>query len=361
MKGNLPLGCQIFALAMPSPASTFVVVVVFLFVVSLSDRNCEAADKDHDFCFSFDGLEKNRSFDSEFALYGDAEMSGSAVRIAQPAYSSSGRIAYRKAIRFLGTKPGFSSSFSFSISRGDGGALAFFLSPSGLPLVSAERDRLGRSTGDVAVRFGRFNVEKLGELGGSFIEIDVEGETLTRSSDLTEVGLILNSGEKLRSWIDYDGESKRIEVRLSQARNPRPRNSSISYSIDLSNVLWREAVFVGIGFSSGNSTHTSSIYSWNFAVKHGAPYLMHSEPLNPDSFLVRSTESPSVHLRKASPWGVFTAMVFAAACGAMLALFVMLVWAVLAARRPVAPVESPVGVAYGKIVSAGDTCLDNVK
>ncbi|RRT81902.1 hypothetical protein BHE74_00044988 [Ensete ventricosum] len=351
-----------FALAMPSPASTFVVVVIFLFVVSLSDRNCGAADKDRDFCFSFDGLGKNRSFDSEFALYGDAEMSGSAVRIAQPAYWSSGRIAYRKAIRFFGTKPGFSSSFSFSISRGDGGALAFFLSPSGLPLVSAERDKLGRSTGGVAVRFGRSNVEKLGELGGSFIEIDVEGETLMRSSNLSGVGQIPNSGgEKLRSWIDYDGESKRIEVRLSQARDPRPRNSSISCSIDLSNVLWREAVFVGISFSSGSSNHTSSIYSWSFAVKHGAPYLMHSEPLNPDSFLVRSTESPSVHVRKASPWGVFMAMVFAAACGAMLSFFVMFVWAVLASRRPVAPVESPVGVAYGKIVSAGDTCLDNVK
>ncbi|CAL9078372.1 unnamed protein product [Musa textilis] len=345
---------------MPSPASTFA-VVVFLFVVSLSDGNCGAADKDHDFCFSFDGLEKNRSFDSEFALYGGAEMSGSAVRIAQPAYSSSGRIAYRKAIRFFGTKPGFSSSFSFSIPRGDGGALAFFLSPTGRPLASAERDRLGRSTGDVAVRFGRFSVEKLGEFGGSCIEIDVDGETLMRSSNLTEVGLILNRGEKLRSWVDYDGESKRIEVRLSPARNPRPRNSSISYSIDLSDVLWRGAVFVGISFSGGNSTRTSSIYSWNFAAKHGAPYRMHSEPLNPDSFLVRSTESPSVHLRKASPWGACTAMVLAAACGAMLAFFVMLVCSVLAARRPVAPVESPVGVAYGKIVSAGDTCLDNVK
>ncbi|RWW08081.1 hypothetical protein GW17_00028504 [Ensete ventricosum] len=189
------VSCRIFVMAMSPPASTFTVVVVLLIVVFLSGGRCEVPNKANDFCLSFDGSEKNRSFDSEFTLYGDAQMNGSAVRITRPANSSSG---------FFGTKPGFSSSFSFTISPGDGGSLlAFFLE-------SVEGDGYGLSTSLVAVRFGTS-----GNRSGSLIEIDVGGEPLMTRSNLSDIGLLLNNGEKLRSWIDYDGESKRIEVRLS--------------------------------------------------------------------------------------------------------------------------------------------------
>ncbi|CAL9057730.1 unnamed protein product [Musa banksii] len=348
------VSCRTFVMAMSPPSSTFtVVVVVLLFGVFLSGGRCEVPNKANDFCFSFDGSEKNRSFDSEFTLYGDARMSGSAVRITRPANSSSGRIAHRKAIRFLGTKPGFSSSFSFSISPGDGGSLLSFF------LESVEGDGFGLSTSLVAVRFGTS-----GNRSGSLIEIDVGGEALMTSGNLSDVGLLLNSGEKLRSWIDYDGESKRMEVRLSQAGDPRPTaNCSIYCSVNLSSLVWKEAVFVGISSWSGNSTETSSLYSWNFTVKRGAPYLMHSEPLNPNSFLVRSTESPpSVHQRKAYAWGVLMAMVFAAACGATLTFSAMFAWAALVARRPVSPVECPVEEdEHGKIVSVGEERLEGGK
>ncbi|CAD5180206.1 unnamed protein product [Musa acuminata subsp. malaccensis] len=335
-------------------ASAFFFVAHLLFVVFLSGRSCQALDRATDFCFSFDGFEKNRSFESEFELFGDAEVSGSsAVRITRPANSSFGRIAYRKSIRFLGTTPGFSSYLSFSIPPGDGQVLAFFLMPSSVPL---ESDRFGLSTSLVAVKFGRSNREKYSNGSGTLIEIDVGGQALKKSSNLSGVE------DKLQSWIDYDGKSKRIEVRLSHSRDSsRPMNSSISCSVDLSNALWREAVTVGMSCWNANSTKTSTLYRWNFTSKHGSPYLMHSEPLNPNSFLVRPTESPPplLHPRRggAYPWGVFMAMLFAAACGAMVAFFVVFMWLALVSRRPVAPVEYPaalpVGVACGKMVSAG--------
>ncbi|WOL04721.1 hypothetical protein Cni_G13443 [Canna indica] len=351
-------------MAMSSPAYTFAFAVFLLLVASLSGGTCKSADKGRDFCFSFDGSEKNHSFSSEFDLYGDAEMGGSAVRITRPAKSSSGRIAYRKAVRIFGVKPGFSTSFSFSISPGSGSGLAFFLSPNAVHLEPAEGDWLGLSTSLLAVRFGTPKDDKFGNLSGSLIEIDVGGELLSKSSNLSDVDLLLNSGEKLRSWIDYDGESKRMELKLTKNNDSRTMNSSIAYSINLSNLLRREAVFVGLSSWNGNSTETSSIYSWNFTVKHGAPYLMHSEPLNPNSFLVQSTESPPVHPRSAYPWGVLMAMVFAAACGATLTFFMMFVWVALVSRRPVTPVEypvAPVDVAYGKIESVGEKNPENGK
>ncbi|KAG6492331.1 hypothetical protein ZIOFF_047286 [Zingiber officinale] len=83
----------------------------------------------------------------------------------------------------------------------------------------------------------------------SLVEVDVGGELLTKSSNLSDDGLllILSRGEKLHSWIDYDGESKRIEVRLCQDKDPKEASPSISHSIDLSYMLWREASWVIYG------------------------------------------------------------------------------------------------------------------
>ncbi|WOL04720.1 hypothetical protein Cni_G13442 [Canna indica] len=352
-------------MAVSPPAYAFVLAVFLLLVASVSGGNRKEGNKGNDFCFSFDGSEKNRSFGSEFALHGDAEMSGLAARMTRPAKWSSGRIAYRKAVRIFGAKPGFSTSFSFSIPPDVRGGLAFFLSPSAVRLEPAEGEWLGLSTSLLAVRFGTPKDDKFGNRSRrSLIEVDVGGELLTKSSNLSDVESTLKSGKKLRSWIDYDGDSKRIEVRLMHDNDSRPVNFSISYSTNLSNLLRREAMFVGLSSWNGNSTKTSSIYSWNFTVKHGAPYLMHSEPLDPNSFLVRPTESPPVHPSSAYPWGVLMAMVFAAACGALLTFFMILVWVRLVSRRPVAPVESPVlpmDVAYGKIESVGDKDLENSK
>ncbi|XP_042404648.1 probable protein phosphatase 2C 79 [Zingiber officinale] len=103
----------------------------------------------------------------------------------------------------------------------------------------------------------------------SLVEVDIGGELLTKSSNLSDDGLllILSKGEKLHSWIDYDEESKRIEVRLCQDKDPKEASPSISHSIDLSYMLWREASWVGLSSWSGNSSHGSSIYSWNFTEK----------------------------------------------------------------------------------------------
>lgn len=342
----------IFAMAVSVPAFTVVLAVILLqllialFASEGREEGCEGSD----FCFSLRVSGNNRSIGSEFAVYGDAEVGDSAVRVTRSGSESSGRIAFRKPIRFFGTNPGFSTSFSFSFSPENGSGLAFFLSPAGVPLEPEEGKWLGLSTSLVAVK-----------IVGSVIEIDVGGEILTRSGNLSGVAWVLRSGERLRSWIDYDGESKRTEVRVSRDEDSRPINSSISCSMDFSNILWGEPLLAGLGSWGANSTEASSIYSWNFTVKYGEPYLMHSEPLNPNALPARPTEG-SHERRRAYPWRLLTALLFAAACGAALTFFMVLfVWVALASRWPVAPAEYPVlpaGVAYGKIDSVGKKELE---
>ncbi|KAG6516854.1 hypothetical protein ZIOFF_020227 [Zingiber officinale] len=350
----MPPRLRIFAMLLSPPVSFFLLAVFLLLAASLSCGSCDEAGLG--FRFSFDGSVKDRSFGAEFDLYGDAEVSGSAVRITRPANASSGRMAYRKPIRFFGTKLGFSSSFSFSISPAAAG-FAFFLSPASALLERGNGYLAESSTSLMAVRFA---TAKTGNLSGSLIEITVSGEVLAKSSNLSVNGSVpyLNRGEKLHSLIDFDGDSKIIQVKLWRDKDSTPMNSPTSYAVDLSsNFLRREAVLVSLTSWSRNSTQGSSIYSWNFTARHGAPYLMHSEPLDPNSFLVRPTQNPPVHPRRAYPWGMFIAMVFAAACGAMLAFFLMFVWAGLGWRWPVSPVEFSVGVDYGTAEGTGEKDL----
>ncbi|XP_042467195.1 L-type lectin-domain containing receptor kinase VIII.1-like [Zingiber officinale] len=225
---------------MPSTASALILAIILLLVAPLSPGNCASTGEGNALFFSFGGSRKNRSFATKFALYGDAEMNSSEVRVTRAVNESSELMIYWKPVRFFGTKPGFSSSFSFSLSPENGGGLAFFLSLVSVPLEPANGDWSRLSTSVVAVKF---------VTTASLVEVDVGGELLTKSSNLSDDGLllILSKGEKLHSWIDYDGESKRIEVRLCQDKDPKEAAPSISHSIDLSYMLWREASWVIYG------------------------------------------------------------------------------------------------------------------
>ncbi|KAG6527836.1 hypothetical protein ZIOFF_009970 [Zingiber officinale] len=246
----------IFQMTTSSTASALILAIILLLVAPLSPGNCASTGEGNALFFSFGGSGKNRSFATEFALYGDAEMNSSEVRVTRTVNESSGLMIYWKPVRFFSTKPWFSSSFSFSVSPGNGGGLAFFLSPVSVPLEPTNGDWSRLSTSVVAVKF---------VMTASLVEVDVGGELLTKSSNLSDDGLllILSRGEKLHSWIDYDGESKRIEVRLCQDKDPKEAAPSISHSIDLSYMLWREASWVIYGDTDSvmGLTKTGSDYN----------------------------------------------------------------------------------------------------
>ncbi|KAJ6814585.1 L-type lectin-domain containing receptor kinase VIII.1-like [Iris pallida] len=290
--------------------------------------------------FTFERFEKNRTFHPEIALYGDAEISNSTV------VSSSGRVAYDKPIRFSGATPGFSTYFSFSI---NGGTLAFLLAPMS---VSPSGPAV------LKVVFGTHVVQ---------LQVCVGRRVSIRTSNLPALGLVMASGEELHSWIDYDGVSKRVQVRLSKSRASRPSNSLISYPADLSSVLWREEMSVGLSsWNRRNSAMIGSVlYDWSFAVKQGAPYTMHSEPLDPYSFSVKSREDAPVRARRSnSPWKIGVALVIGAAFGALVASFVFYLRSKTVLGHPVAPVEYPeqnVEIGHEKVVAGGDMVGDKEK
>lgn len=131
---------------------------------------------------------------------------------------------------------------------------------------------------------------------------------------------------------------RRIEVRLSQEKDTKLINSSISHSIDLSYLLRQEAACaVGLSSRTSHSSRGCSIFSWNFTPKHGAP----------------PGESAQVHPARSHLWGAAIAVSFAAVCGAMLASFATFAWSVLRPRRPVALAEHPAQTVGDKILENG--------
>uniref|UniRef100_A0A0A9EY13 Legume lectin domain-containing protein n=1 Tax=Arundo donax TaxID=35708 RepID=A0A0A9EY13_ARUDO len=269
---------------------------------------------------------------AQVALSGAANATPGAVSMASP----SARVQYRNPIVL--SFPSFSTYFSFALPpppHSPAASLAFFLTPS--PFSSPSLPAL-------AVIFT-----------ARHIRVDLAGRTALQTQSQSQSPRKWN--QRLHSWIDYNATSATLHVRLSTARLPNPPPALLSYPLDLSPLLRRGPMVAGFQFqaSSGNC----SLFSWAFRASHGAPYRMHSQPLNPADLL---TTPPPERVRRApdphyyNPWGAAVSLLFAAACGAMVTFFVLFLWYSVAARRPVAPVEYPMhpsDVLLEKIVLVG--------
>ncbi|KAF5738480.1 L-type lectin-domain containing receptor kinase S.4-like [Tripterygium wilfordii] len=291
----------------------------------------------------------NRNFDTQISLLGDAENVGdgsqSYVQLTRSMPSSSGLIFYKEPFHLTKTTS-FSTDFSFSVSPGK--------SPPSLTLIVGPYNLASKFVGQ-----GSFGVLKEKSfLGiefdtsvGSNAGINVGSFVSVKINNVKPLKLDLDRGEKLRSWIDFNAISRRVEVRLSRLGDKRPYNPVLAYSVDLSKMWGENVAFVGLGSSSGNSSQTSSIYAWSFSSRK-VPNWMHSLPVDPRTYKDKNGEEFSAHRRRVCPLTVFARLIFVTGCGALLAFVMLFVWAILAGRHSVFPVEcngQPVDFQYEKI------------
>lgn len=300
------------------PASMSISVALLALFLSLADLAAETLGSEAPLSFTFEQFHSNGT--SAISLYGDAVVENSAVRMTR-----AGKILYRKPVKFLRGNIGFSTYFSFSISSSGSNNLAFFLD-------SADWRLSGLSKNVLLVNFLS----------------NASGSRIAGSCNVSDINILTSSGAKQHSWVDYDGVSKRIEVRLSKSRALRPSKPFISCPIDISVVLQKEALLVGISASSDyststgkNSTQRSCIYNWSFLVKHRNPCLLHSVPLDPRSYLVSSQDGSSVYQGNSYRWSSLMAWLFGLVCGVLIALTLVFVRNAISRPVPVTTVEYP--------------------
>lgn len=294
--------------------------------------------------FSFRGFAKDAYFESNVALYGDAKVvsaGGSSVQLTGAGGPSAGAVAYRRPIKIVQGNPenlvSFSTHFAFSLSGGGGDGFAFALSPSGfnadgfgdmdspfgLPL-----GKNGTSNGTVAVEFDSVK---------NAVAIDAGGLGPVKAKNLSSLDLVLNSGSKLHSWIDYEAGSRRLEVRVSRSSESRPSDPTLARFVDLW-TMWKEGdVFLGLSSSNGNSSQACFIHSWSFKLRH-VPRSMHSEPVDPQA-IRQNAKNLGGHEKNDCFLKVLAAMVFGTGSGALGAFVVLYLWTIFGNRRPVAPEE----------------------
>ncbi|KAL2250443.1 L-type lectin-domain containing receptor kinase VIII.2-like [Sesamum indicum] len=319
----------------------------YLLAFFLLNLYLKVLDADPNLTFSFKNFGKDSNFESQFALYGDAEVAGDgmSVQMAGSGVSTAGRVCCKKPMNLVEGNSrnvvSFSNYFTFSMSKENGDGLAFVMLPSGFPLSVFDGGPMGmlveRKMKFLAVEFDTFKDDKYGDVNGNHIGLDVESPVSVKVSNVSSVNLALNSGEKLQAWIDYEASSKRFEVRLSKFGDNRPVDPLLSYPIDLSEMWKEEDVIVGLSSSSGNSSQKCNIYFWSFKSRT-VPQWMHSEPMDPED-VVENAEELKVPKKGDCALRILAALIFGTVCGALGAFFVLFLWTIFGNRRPVVPEE----------------------
>ena len=99
------------------------------------------------------------------------------------------------------------------------------------------------------------------ENNGNHIGININGDVNSVASQ--PVANRLNNGNIWSVWVDYNGVSDVLEVRISET-NLRPSTAFLSYTIDLPNILTTNNAFIGFTSGTGSGKGDHDILDWQF-------------------------------------------------------------------------------------------------
>ncbi len=194
---------------------------------------------------------------------------GAVLRLT-PAASGQGGSAFSTNQISLLNNASFSTYFQFRISNSGGISDGDGVGADGLAfVVQTVANNVGGVGGglgyfginrSVAVEFDTYNN---GEINGNHVGIDLNGSV----NSVTNVAITprLNNGAIWYSWIDYNGTTNALEVRLSQV-DVRPVASTLSYNVNLAgaSVLGQTSAFVGFTAATGAAWGNHDILKWEF-------------------------------------------------------------------------------------------------
>ena len=169
----------------------------------------------------------------------------------------------------LSSNDSFSTSFKFQITDNQGfsqnGAdgITFTLQPNSNDIVGEPGGSIGYGgiTNSVAIEFDTYDNEKPNDNDGNHIGIDVDGSL--KSIVQQPIKDDFNDGFVKNVWIDYNGLTDFLEVRISNNQT-RPSNADLSYTLDIPSILGKTNTFIGFTSATGAETGDHDILSWKF-------------------------------------------------------------------------------------------------
>ncbi|MDB9454896.1 bluetail domain-containing putative surface protein [Dolichospermum circinale] len=208
---------------------------------------------------------------SNFTFNGSAKIaSGNILRLTD-ASMSAGNALLNSAIT-LSNDTSFSTYFSFKISAsggdsdsdGPGGDGLAFVIQTSKTSIGGGGNNLGYSgiTNSIAVKFDTYQSTGFSDITGNHVGLDLNGSL--NSVAQTAVATRMNNGNIWNVWIDYNGLSNLLEVRLSET-NQRPSTSVLNYTLDLPTILNSSNAFFGFSSGQGTATGVHDIIDWDLA------------------------------------------------------------------------------------------------
>lgn len=164
----------------------------------------------------------------------------------------------------------FSTFFSFRLDNGSGGddactgadGITFTVQTDGISAVGGGGGDLGYGgiSPSVAVEIDTYSGGT--DVNGNHIGIDTNGSLDSLAQ--TAIGPCLNNGGTIwYAWVDYDGTTDLLEVRLSTAP-VRPGSATLTQVVDIPTILGSANVYVGFTGGTGAFSNRQSILSWYF-------------------------------------------------------------------------------------------------
>jgi hypothetical protein len=189
--------------------------------------------------------------------------------------AQAGSFFYKTALS-LNDNPSFSTSFQFKISNssGDqGGAdgLVFVIKNSNANTIGGNGGGIGYKgiSNSLGIEFDTYNNGSYNDPNGNHVGINLNGSM--ESSMATNIQANFNNGLPWSVWIDYNDQSKSVDVRLANNSNSRPVDPALTYTFENGKGL-KDIIAEGSGPSlasfgftaaTGEATGKHEILSWS--------------------------------------------------------------------------------------------------
>jgi hypothetical protein len=215
---------------------------------------------------------------SQLSFNGNAGINGSQLRLTDDVGGQAGSAFNTQRVQF-GTDYSFSSYFVFrmatAVSDGADG-LTFTIQTSSNSSLSAGGG-LGYQgiPNSLAVEFDTYENSPTDSANHVAIDIngDVSHNVYTQAQgyyvEANSVTPEFADGANYHVWVDYNGSTQTLEVRLARNSNARPGAALLSKSgINLASILGTNRAFIGFTAATGGAWESHDVLSWYFVNRH---------------------------------------------------------------------------------------------
>ena len=208
---------------------------------------------------------------SGLTLNGNAAQVGNVLRVTPATFSQAGSVYSTTAVS-LAANVSFSTAFQFRFTNPGGACDGQGCGADGLVFVVQTNSNnvggLGGGIGyagvlnSVGIEFDTWNNGAIDGNSSNHVGIDVGGsvDSLLRA-EVTEADM--NNGAIWNAWVDYNGVTDLLEVRLSES-STRPASAILSMTRDLATDLGTTNAFVGFSSGTGAAFANHDVLSWTF-------------------------------------------------------------------------------------------------